>query len=234
VSGRETYPPGPHRRDAQDGLLLTAIGSDPDPDRWEAIVWTPIVPKTFFARAAAFFGEGNAYGVALEVGPTQALEEALREREWQLDEEEPAMVLSPIPLSVLRSPEELTISLVRDARSYADFFMVSATNQVPSLAAATAPGVALLVGYVDDRPVATSRLSVLGQMGDIFSIATLDEYRRRGYGGAMTLAAVAEAARRGCTSATLSATAMGYPLYAKLGFQPVGVYRVYIPAEASR
>jgi ribosomal protein S18 acetylase RimI-like enzyme len=225
------YRAGPYRRNQQDGLLFTAVGPNPDPERWEATVWMPIAPEAFLARAAAFFGEGQPYSVALEVGPTQALEDALRERNWQLDEEEPAMVLSPIPTRLPPPPDELKFSLVSDDTSYADFFTVSATRQVPSLAAATAPGVALLVGYVDGKPVTTGRLSVLDHVGDITSIATLESYRRRGYGGAMTFAVAAEAERRGCASAILSATEMGYPLYMKLGFQPVCVYRTYVPPE---
>jgi len=225
------YHAGPHRRNQQDGLLFTAVGPNPDPERWEATVWAPIAPEAFLARAAAFFGDFQPYSVALEVGPTRALEDALRERYWQLDEEEPAMVLSPIPTGLPSPPDELKVSRVSDDESYAAFFMVSATTQVPSLAAATAPGVALLVGYVDGKPVTTGRLSVLDHVGGITSITTLESYRRRGYGAAMTLAVAAEAARRGCASAILSATEMGYPLYVKLGFQQVCVYRTYVPPE---
>jgi ribosomal protein S18 acetylase RimI-like enzyme len=226
-----TYHAGPHKRNQQEGLLFTAVGPNPDPDRWEATVWAPIAPEAFMARAAAFFGEDQPYSVALEIGPTQALEDGLRERNWRLDEEEPAMVLSPIPTRVPSPPDELTISLVSDDRSYADFFTVSDTTQVPSLAAATAPGVALLVGYVDGKPVTTGRLSVLDHVGAISSIVTLESHRRRGYGGAMTLAVAAEAERRGCASAILWATQMGYPLYVKLRFEPVCVYRTYVPPE---
>ena len=38
-------------------------------------------------------------------------------------------------------------------------------------------------------------------------------------------AAIAEDARRGCITALLTATGMGYPIYLCLGFRPVCTYR---------
>lgn len=42
-----------------------------------------------------------------------------------------------------------------------------------------------LVGYVDDKPVATSGLTVGGDTAGIYNVATLVAYRRRGYGSTM-------------------------------------------------
>ena len=48
----------------------------------------------------------------------------------------------------------------------------------------------------------------------------------------MTWAVLAEGARRGCVSAMLTATPMGYPVYVRMGFQPVVVFRTYMPHVA--
>jgi len=61
-------------------------------------------------------------------------------------------------------------------------------------------------------------------------IVTMSAARRRGYGAALTWAALAAGREQGCVAATLTATEMGYPLYQRLGFQPAGVYRTYLPA----
>jgi len=51
--------------------------------------------------------------------------------------------------------------------------------------------------------------------------------RRRGYGAAMTWAAIAEGVKRGCTAAALRATEMGESVYAAMGFVDVCTFRTY-------
>jgi hypothetical protein len=50
----------------------------------------------------------------------------------------------------------------------------------------------------------------------------------------MTWAVLAEGAQRGCVSAILTATTMGYQVYVRMGFEPVAVYRTYLPGIPSR
>jgi GNAT superfamily N-acetyltransferase len=224
------YRPGPQRHEVRGGVVLMANDEDKEGMFSSAIVFEPLTPEQFFATFGAFFHPGQAFSVTVEDGEAPEFEEALRQHGWQLDEEEPALVLAPIPAAIPPAPAELEISLVRDEQGLADFRSITRMPPqiVPSLAAATDPAVALLVGRVAGAPVTTGRLSTLGMVADITSITTVPAARRRGYGTAITWAVIAEAARRGCTSAMLTATEMGYPVYVRMGFQLVTSYRTYI------
>lgn len=218
--------PGRHRVVAD--LVLTADGSA-GPEGNTALVLGPESPAHVLAQADEFFA-GAAYSVTVEVEVAAAMEEALRARGWQLDEEEPALLLSPIPAPP-KAPAGLTISPVTTETAFEQFLALSRTPRrwIPSLSAALDGNVALLIGAVAAGPVAVARLTCFGQVGEILGVVTQPAYQRQGFGRALTWAAIAEAARRGCTAITLTATASGYRLYRHLGFVPVATYRTYLP-----
>ena len=169
----------------------------------------------------------------VEVEAAPAMIDALDARGWLLDEEEPALALTPLPQpeELPAPPSGLDIQLVTTLAAFEDFSAIAQTSGrwVPSLEAATDPAVALFVGYVGGLPAATARLGVYGAIGDINGVVTVPAFRRRGFGTALTWAAIAEGARRGCTAMTLTATDMGYPIYLRMGFEPVCTYRTYVP-----
>ena len=222
------------RQVVHDDVMLFAIGP-PDGGFRQALVVGPSSPERLFALAEEFFGAGARYSVTVEVEAAQPVEAALRKAGWRLDEEEPALVLTPLPATIPAPPPDLQIRTVTDEAGLADFRAVesSGTTWVPSLAAALDRDVCLLVGYREERAVATARFNVQGgSVADINGVVTIPEERRRGYGTALTWAAVAEARARGCTAAELTATEMGYPVYVKMGFVPVCTYRTYLPPDA--
>jgi GNAT superfamily N-acetyltransferase len=183
--------------------------------------------------ADEFFGRAPGYSIIVDAEVVgAAVEDELLARGWRLAEEEPGLVLAPLG-AVPPAPPDLAIRLVVDAVGFADFLHVSETPAVvlPSLAAGLDPAVALLVGYVDGRAVASARLVCLGPIAEITGIVTVPPARRRGYGTALTWAAIAAARQRGCTAATLTASAMGYPVYLRMGFHPVGLFRTYLLSE---
>jgi ribosomal protein S18 acetylase RimI-like enzyme len=145
-----------------------------------------------------FFGRTSGYSIIVDAEVVgAAVEDELLARGWRLAEEEPALVLSPLGAAPpVRA--DLAIHPVVDAAGFADFLRVSETPSIvlPSLAAGLDPAVALLVGYVDGRAVATARLVCLGLIAEITGIVTVPPARRRGYGTALTWAAIA-AARQG-------------------------------------
>lgn len=206
----ERYQPGETRRAADGGVLLVD-----GPHGRHVIVVGPEDPERVFRLAEAFFGDPGDFACELDLEEAAALDEALRARGWRTHEEEPALVLAPLPPERPPAPPGLAIYRVVDKAGLAHFQALSpsAARWVPTLAAATGPAVALFVGYVDGLPAATSRLVRLGATADLTSVNTAPAFRRRGYGTAMTWAAIAEGARRGCTAATLTATPMGYPVY---------------------
>lgn len=66
-----------------------------------------------------------------------------------------------------------------------------------------------------------------GGDASLFFVATSPAHRRRGYATAAVKAALAAAAQRGCTTASLLATAEGVGLYERLGFADLGEARLW-------
>ena len=63
----------------------------------------------------------------------------------------------------------------------------------------------------------------------VYSLSTLPECRRMGYGEALLRAAVAsEQARTGIRRVVLQSTDAGYSLYRRLGFREVAKFSVYL------
>ena len=213
----------------EDDAAFTLFADNSGEDDY-AVVLGPVAPPHFFVRATAFFGANTPYSITLDAGIATDLVATLVRNDWHLDEEEHALVLPHLPDAFPLPPPALTIRVVADAESFAAFLAITRTplKYVPSLVAATDPAVALLVGYHASEPVATSRISCLGTIADVMGVTTLPDLRRRGYGTAMTWSAIAEGARRGCTVASLTATEMGYPVYVRMGFQPVCVFNTYL------
>lgn len=222
------YHAGQQRR-AIDGDLVLSDGMIAGEAFRHVLVLGPTTLERVLARAGAFFAGEADFTIEVAVEWAGGLEKALKAKGWRCEEEEPALVLTPIPPSP-PAPTALTIRLVADEVSLATFRQLTGgARYVPSLAAATDPAVALLLGFVGGEPVATARLACLGAVVEIHSVVTLPAYRRRGYATALTWAAVAEGVRRGATAALLTATALGYPVYVKMGFQPVCTFRSYAP-----
>ncbi len=141
----------------------------------------------------------------------------------------------------------LDIRPARDATGVADFAAVLAANwsppdgevlrfyrrAAPALYAPECPAT-LLVAYLDGQPAAAAevyrtasgsspagdatRLDVAG----VYNVCTLEAFRRRGLGAAVTRAALLHARRAGCRHAVLQASGDGYRVYARLGFRDVG------------
>lgn len=83
---------------------------------------------------------------------------------------------------------------------------------------------AVFVGRVDGEPVSCSLLAMSGQTAGVYNVATPAPFRGKGYGAALTWAVVEEGARRACTHAILQASALGYPVYQRMGFVDLGNY----------
>lgn len=80
------------------------------------------------------------------------------------------------------------------------------------------------VGYVGDRPVATSTAYVDDAFVGVYAVATAPGARGRGYGEAITWAATL---CRPDLPATLQASDMGRPVYARMGYRTVTEFTVW-------
>src|SRR5687768_5041201 len=186
-----------------DVVLLEAgaqEGGDEKGAHRHAIVLGAVEPDELRGAAREFYGDERVDSVELVAESAMALEEELKRRGWRIDEEEPALVLPSVPAMLPSAPVDLIVKRVEDDAGLEAFFGVSGPGRrwVPSAAAARDPNVAVLVGYVDGEAVATSRVAGHGTVADITGVVTVPERRRRGYGTAMTWAAVRAAREMGC------------------------------------
>jgi len=84
------------------------------------------------------------------------------------------------------------------------------------------------VAFLDEAPVATSRLSMAGGAAGIYTIVTMPEARGRGIGTAMTLTALLAGRNAGMRIGVLQATDMGIRIYQRLGFQELFRYALLV------
>lgn len=162
----------------------------------------------------------------IERAPARALEGAGWRRRA---EPTPGMAL-PMPASIPPAPAGLAIEAVRTPEALVPFREVAFRGFGYPPAAAHVflnerllglPGVRLYAGRVGGEVVATSLLVATGEVGGIYWVATLEEQRGRGYGEALTWAAVAGGIEAGCRVASLQASQLGRPVYARMGFAHV-------------
>jgi GNAT superfamily N-acetyltransferase len=162
-----------------------------------------------------------------------ALELGLRVEEGIL----PGMALHPIPEPTPPVPDGHEIRRINEAAGLDDHIQALAAGfGVPEPMARPwigeelwlRDGCAVYVGYTDGHPVSSGFGVRTGRTIGVYSIATLPDARRRGYGAAMTERVVADGVTVGCDVAILQASDMGRPIYERLGFRTVigrDVYR---------
>jgi N-acetylglutamate synthase len=150
----------------------------------------------------------------------------------------PLMVLENEALCQTDSPSELTIRELDPVEARIHSGLAAGAFEEPReyFDRLTPPEILALeglhcyVGEVDGRPVTTGLGWTRADSVGIFNIATLEECRGRGYGGAITARAVADGFGAGATTALLQSSKSGYGVYESLGFRTVGRWPCWISA----
>jgi GNAT superfamily N-acetyltransferase len=145
---------------------------------------------------------------------------------------EPVMVLHPLPeafanvpgLEVIqvRTPESRDLYCRADLEEYGDQeFQLAMVSM-----AAEMPGVSMHLGLREGQPVARSMGVVHAGLVGIHNVYVPPSSRGRGYGAALTAAAIDSGRAMGATAACLQATELGFPVYQRMGFRRVDDYVV--------
>jgi ribosomal protein S18 acetylase RimI-like enzyme len=141
----------------------------------------------------------------------------------------------------LPSPSELSIERVSDAEILSEFVEVMREGfEMPEFTVDGLFEVFSTVGLTDKSPwrnyvgrldgevVTTASLALVVGVAGIYNVATLPEARRRGFGAAMTLAALGEARELGYRVGILQSSAVGLGVYRRLGFEQYSSYYLYV------
>jgi GNAT superfamily N-acetyltransferase len=150
----------------------------------------------------------------------------------------PGMVAFPIDHDAIakHAVPELEIQRVTDAAGIEDHRQTATAGfgADPAVAQGNVcasllgrPDCVVYVGYAGGDPVVSGLGWRTGRTIGVYSIATIQSARRRGYGAAMTARVVADGALAGCDAAALQASEMGRPIYERLGFRTVITYAAY-------
>jgi predicted GNAT family acetyltransferase len=87
----------------------------------------------------------------------------------------------------------------------------------------------IFVGRVNGEPVTGAMAYVSDDVVGIYDVATPPEHRRRGYGEAITKAAIAAGQD---VPAWLDPSDMALPMYRRIGFEPIGRYTAWLRPDA--
>jgi hypothetical protein len=152
----------------------------------------------------------------------------------------PGMALRPVPPDA-PAPADLTVAVVTDAAGFGDHVVAAAAGfgmpeelawSFMDVRMLEQPDATFYVGYLEGRPVTTGLGLRTGRTIGVYNISTVESARRRGYGASMTARVAADGRRAGCDVAILQASAMGRPIYERLGYRTVVEYMGYADPEA--
>jgi hypothetical protein len=231
-----------------EGILAYAGGS-----------WIPVNCNGAFRTdesvpAAELVGRADTFFARRKRGYTVKVRESGEDADLQEACEAHGLVAfgDPIPQMICRRrlerttpPADVCLREVRDEEGIADFAAVNtdayATYGMPAevfVDMFDRPGrilastqTSIVVGYRGTRPVATALSFVSDGVACLQWVGTVADARHLSLGRFVTEWATNNAFERGATSVTLQASAMGEPLYARLGYETQYHYREYVRWE---
>jgi len=186
-----------------------------------------------FERAEAYFRRVELpFAFTVRSDREAECSEALRAAGYGRQAEMPGMVLAPIrdgsgPLPGLEIREVTTgedLARFQETAFEGFGFPKQAGHLFITEQFSRMPGVKLYLGLMDGEPACTSGMVPTPGIAGIYWVSTLEAHRKRGLGAAITWAAVRGGIASGCPTASLQASAMGAPVYARMGFETPVTY----------
>jgi hypothetical protein len=219
-----------------DGLLCTSTGLPLAFFNQAFITRSTSDPSALVARAARFYAERRVPWLLRAVAPaaTGVIEAAAR-ADLVPNEPLPGMLLAPLS-GEPRAMPDLEIRTVDDLPSLRAFNEVSdagfemppvVTDTMTAPALLEQPDLTMYVGYAAGRPATTSMRFTSHRIAGVYTVATLPEFRGRGLGEALTWRAALDGLVEDCVAASLQASRMGFPIYARMGFRHVVDYETW-------
>lgn len=219
---------------------LVMVDSGVSSDTFNIICRARITPQTVvraIRNALAYYAVvGRPFSWWLGPGDQPAdLGRHLEHAGLQRADSELAMAASLADLPASHSPPPgLEIRRVRNLADLDDFAHVIANPDERRFYSLTAPAQLAAdcphwryVGYLEGTPVASAELTIGGGVVGLYNIATLEPYRRRGIGRAMTLQPLLDARAAGHRIGVLQATDAGARVYRRTGFETFGEIAEY-------
>lgn len=231
-------------RVVQDAGLTYLVGSHPSAAIINTVFRTDwsVSPAEVLSRSRDFYrGISHRFALLTSDHSDADVNAEAKASGWTMAIELPAMVCrEPLPdkpttleVSLRRADPRADIdsfrAVVRDGFATDDDEIAAAETVFSSPAALDAPGTSGVLASVDGRDVAVARVDVIEGMGYIGWVGTLPSLRRRGLGELVTRAATNAAFELGADIVALEASPMGLPLYEKMGYETVGIGRVWLP-----
>lgn len=132
---------------------------------------------------------------------------------------EPPVYEGPLEIVEIAGIEQLERFLASDRAPPPSEFSEAMSRKEMSI-----PGFAEYFGVFDGRTVGAASSLTGGSIVGVYALGVEEAYRRRGFGAALTWAAVAGGLRRGATSAWLGSTEMSHAIYERMGFSTLYEY----------
>ena len=226
--------------DRGDGYCFMAFPTFPIRDLNGVWADTDAAADQLEARRAQARDIGTPFIVMTRAGKTPAVEAAARELGLTREVSFPGMAVTAQELT--EPATDLEVIRVETADGLAQALAVGASGfgipadlvaSVYSLEVAELKGLETYLGRVDGRDVSTAVGFTIDGTTGIFSVATPEEHRGRGYGAAIPAQAVRDGFHAGADLAGLQSSPMGESVYRRLGFREVERYTLFAPPAKS-
>jgi ribosomal protein S18 acetylase RimI-like enzyme len=220
-----------------DGRVVLCAGRTPAPGPWtnSAVRVDPdLRALDAFAAATDFFGSlGHGFAFWTDGRTDGDLDALLESRRATPNEDAPApgmVVDAPVATSSVASQ----VSAVADQRELDELC------EVVGISYGFGSGIRGVLGdwpiapaaraYVlrDRESACASAVGIRDLVGGVYMVGTRPESRSRGYGEAVTAAATNDLFAAGATSVVLQASAMGAPIYGRMGYRTFTTYRRWL------